>query len=887
MQKKIVLLICLLALLLIDVKAQKEANNWIFGDRAGLTWNTMRTYPSNKSFRVAGTGSLPTSLPSVMSDQASIKMRTYEGCFSLSDKDGNLLFYSDGRAIYDYKHNAIPGIPDLGGHPSSAQSGVLMPYPGRPDVYIILSIYVKGYKQLYYAVVDITGGRDNIKVESYKNPISGYSGDVGESLNVIQHSNRKDFWIVAPSYSGSQATLNSWLVTKDGVQASKPEKTISLTAPGNLLNTRYFKFSPNGKHFAWANVTTPCLFIGNFNSGTGEFSNIQTHIPRYPPDYGPTMSGKPLPIYGLEFSKSGNCLYVTGSVFIVGFDFNELMKNPAGYTGKYYELNIKDKESEMATVYPGSLQLGPDGYIYVSWYDFQYQPMDPVPSKMEGTRPHMLLITNPEQFNNLTIWRLEDFLGAGRGHLGITSFSPSWFEMKISGLDALCCEPSGGVSGQYTISLAGSTSERPTRLRWYWDKVRKPGTFDTQDIGSSGDPLPKSHTFPSVTTATKYTVEVEAYNGNTKLDALTQSMEVTIYPKPVATAEPIVVCQNSSAILIPTIVSDGATVTWYAQQAGGDPLPTTNPNMAETPKLSASTTYYMQIDNPACSAPDRIPVAVNVQDITVPAIIQSWPVCAGGNITMEVTGISEEAIVKWFDEEIDGNLLGTGVTYTAIDLKTTTTFYAEVTNSTCSNLTERLSTTAIVNPTPVLNTIIPPAAVCSGSMIRVTASAAGNNTIVRWYTSESSDTPDGTGNIFAPIEPLYSSTTFYAEAYNTVTGCASAKEPVDITVNSLPWIDLVALGTICSGQKAELSVITDNDVEITWYDVSEGGTALATGASYTTDMLTKDKTFYVEGRNTVTNCTTTSRIAINLVITPCGSDYIPVNPHLRSFYKSK
>ena len=61
--------------------AQKEAANWYFGDMAGLTFNS---------------GS-PVAL-------LNGQLITREGCASISDKDGNLLFYTDGSVVYNKNH---------------------------------------------------------------------------------------------------------------------------------------------------------------------------------------------------------------------------------------------------------------------------------------------------------------------------------------------------------------------------------------------------------------------------------------------------------------------------------------------------------------------------------------------------------------------------------------------------------------------------------------------------------------------------------------------------------------------------------------------------------------------------------------------------------------
>src|SRR5690606_27683009 len=66
--------------------AQKEANNWYFGLFAGIQFQ-------NDGSVIA------------VDDGA---MSTNEGCSSISDENGNLLFYTDGRTVWDRNHIIMP-----------------------------------------------------------------------------------------------------------------------------------------------------------------------------------------------------------------------------------------------------------------------------------------------------------------------------------------------------------------------------------------------------------------------------------------------------------------------------------------------------------------------------------------------------------------------------------------------------------------------------------------------------------------------------------------------------------------------------------------------------------------------------------------------------------
>ena len=76
------------------VIAQNEMNNWYFGYGGGITFNTTP----------------PSALTNGQLNQS-------EGCASISDKNGNLLFYTSGTKIYDASHVAMPNGLGLTGNP--------------------------------------------------------------------------------------------------------------------------------------------------------------------------------------------------------------------------------------------------------------------------------------------------------------------------------------------------------------------------------------------------------------------------------------------------------------------------------------------------------------------------------------------------------------------------------------------------------------------------------------------------------------------------------------------------------------------------------------------------------------------------------------------------
>src|SRR5688572_17254032 len=84
-------------------QGQKEMDNWFFGYNAGITF----------------AGGAPAPL-------AGGQLRGPEGCSSVSDEQGNLLFYTDGIHIWNRNHQVMfNSTPRLNGDTIATQSSLI------------------------------------------------------------------------------------------------------------------------------------------------------------------------------------------------------------------------------------------------------------------------------------------------------------------------------------------------------------------------------------------------------------------------------------------------------------------------------------------------------------------------------------------------------------------------------------------------------------------------------------------------------------------------------------------------------------------------------------------------------------------------------------------
>ena len=209
---------------------QKQATNWFFGDNAGVSFST---------------GS-----PVARTDGSLI---TDEGCATISDEDGNLIFYTDGIKVWNRNHRIMPNGRGLLGDPSSSQSAIIIPFPNDNTKYYIFTVAaVNDPNGLNYGVVDMTldGGLGDM-VASQR--IVHLEGSVAEKVTAVYHANQEDIWVIA--HKMGNANFLAYRVTSTGVQTTPVVSTVGVVMDDSVGTTGAIgclKASPDGKKLASA-----------------------------------------------------------------------------------------------------------------------------------------------------------------------------------------------------------------------------------------------------------------------------------------------------------------------------------------------------------------------------------------------------------------------------------------------------------------------------------------------------------------------------------------------------------------------------------------------------------------------------------------------------------
>lgn len=313
----------LLALLQMNIAlAQHEASIWYFGYESGLDF----------------TGGDPV----VLTDGALV---TQEGCSAIADAEGNLLFYTNGVQVFNKNHVFMDNGTGLMGHTSTTQSAIIVPKPGSTTLYYIFTADAQGGTNgLRYSAVDMAldGGFGSV---TEKNVL--LHTPTCEKLAAAWHSNGEDIWVVSHNFDSD--VFSAYLVTENGVGA-----TPVTSATGTFITSPFggegaMKISRNNTKLAVANSWAGAELF-DFDNTTGAVSNPVTLLP-------------PATImveraYGVEFSASGDILYVGNFYQIYQFDL--LASDIAASAIEVLSVPADERI--------GTLQRGPDDKIYIALY---------------------------------------------------------------------------------------------------------------------------------------------------------------------------------------------------------------------------------------------------------------------------------------------------------------------------------------------------------------------------------------------------------------------------------------------------------------------------------------------------------------------------------------
>ncbi len=323
----------LIALSPFTILSQNETSKWYFGQNAGLDFATTP----------------PTALTNGV-------MNTLEGCASIADGTGNLLFYTDAVNIWNQQHVVMANGAGLLGNGVSFtnQAALIIKKPGSSSDYFIFTLGANGSPNgLRYSIVNmvLSAGMGSVTTKNIlmQTPSS-------EKLTAVKHCNGTDIWLISHD---TNAVFRCFLISATGLSSSPVISSFQTTGINYSLGG--MKVSPGGNKIGlglcYDNGITNFggYELYDFDNSTGIVSN---RIAITPVQIGDCA-------YSCEFSPDGSKLYGTfidsiGGTLLLQWDL--CANSSTGIASSQYTV------SNSALVKNG-IQLAMDGKIYVSKYN--------------------------------------------------------------------------------------------------------------------------------------------------------------------------------------------------------------------------------------------------------------------------------------------------------------------------------------------------------------------------------------------------------------------------------------------------------------------------------------------------------------------------------------
>lgn len=274
-------------------------------------------------------GSIITFLPNFVIERRKKRSGQSDTYAVISNKQGNLLFYTNGCDVFDIRDSIIEN--GSGINPGSIHD-IDCPnnygFMGLQNIFFLPSSYDTSIYYLMYIgeIYNPDHNSNNIILfdKIYISTLStelgnGYGGIIdknqilledtallGQPIDAVRHANGLDWWIITPN-----ELSNTWhVILIDQIGAHYKGSQIVGDSIDNRATGGQGRFSPDGTIFAWYQPRNG-LFLYDFNRANGTLSNFRKVI------VAPIMD---LNTGGLEFSPSGRFLYVNDYLSLYQLD---------------------------------------------------------------------------------------------------------------------------------------------------------------------------------------------------------------------------------------------------------------------------------------------------------------------------------------------------------------------------------------------------------------------------------------------------------------------------------------------------------------------------------------------------------------------------------------
>lgn len=466
-------------------KIDQRSNIWYFGNKAGIDFNKQPPKALNTS-----------------------AMNAPAGCAIVCDRNGQVIFYTDGDQVWDRTNTSIVGSPPgIGGNPNSSQSSLIVPVQGDETLYYIFTTQ---------AINGVSG--DELRYSLFDLKMNNGKGGIVQS-NVLLFAKSTERITASPQ----------WLVSHE--YGNNTFRTFRITAGGlgdpvysSIGSDHSFQFAANGQGYMKLGpknnlavaLSTPgtsnTVELFHLNDSTGTLSYYRKIDLKHP-------AGQ---VYGIEFSPGGNKLFAS----ITGTPASDIFEYSIDSVGRPHL-----KKDNVVNALVGALQVAPDNQIYFAIND-----------SPQNTR--LGLVNAVEDTTRISPINLSGFnLAAGtNSNLGL----PNFRQQQGTGFGGPGFSYTGICVGD-TTKFVGTSTDPIDKFQW---------TFGD---GSSSTQSNPNHLYAS---AGSYTVNMRLTNRCGLDTTITQTVKINASPaKPsIPPATPICTAAVTLDANIPN--TPGLTYQW-------------------------------------------------------------------------------------------------------------------------------------------------------------------------------------------------------------------------------------------------------------------------------------------------------------------------------------
>ncbi|MFQ5448045.1 MAG: hypothetical protein ACE5FF_14050, partial [Saprospiraceae bacterium] len=350
---------------------------------------------------------------------------------SISDAEGNLLFYTNGIYIADATHEVMEngdsinnyGITHLYKETGMAipQGAIILPAPGSDSLYYVFYEPIEfdpqpngpsyHVRKLFYSIVDMSLNIGKGAVIEKDQIIIDDTLAHGK-VTACKHGNGRDWWVIVPEEDNYTNVLYRLLLTPEGVdnlgkQDAGPGLTIGKGSVGNAV------FSPDGTKYVKHDIRfNPfnAIDIYDFDRCTGQLQHLE-HF---------TMNDSIFLLGGASISPDSRWLYIVTQKIIYQFDLwasdiestKTAVAEYDGFVGLLF-----------GTIF-ATPQLAPDGTIWINTASDTVMHVIRTPNQ-PGMKSHVdqhaihLPVVNQKSIPNFPNYRLGPLDGSPCDTLGL------------------------------------------------------------------------------------------------------------------------------------------------------------------------------------------------------------------------------------------------------------------------------------------------------------------------------------------------------------------------------------------------------------------------------------------------------------------------------------